>query len=89
MSEHGPNVRRLSYLGGIGGPRSRISQEPDGTWAAVPAGGPETEAEISRGASAEEAAGARLALLEEQGVYAPEPPDDYLRPNGLDGQPEA
>jgi hypothetical protein len=83
--EHGPNVRKLNWLGSHGGPASRLSQQPDGTRAAVPADGPESDEEISRGGTPEEAAGARILLLEEQGVYVPEPPDDYLRPGPLDG----
>jgi hypothetical protein len=79
VSEHGPNVRRLSFLGTIGGPSTRISQQPDGRWAAIPAGGPQSEAEISRGATPEEAAGARIARLEADGVSVPDPPDDYQR----------
>jgi hypothetical protein len=80
MSEdHGPNVRQLNYLGVIGGSKSSLSQQADGSWAAVPAGGPESEEDISRGATPEEAAGARLERLEELGEFVPEPPDDHMR----------
>ena len=73
-----PNVRKLNNLPTVGGPQSRVSQQADGTWAAVPASGPASEAEISRDATAEEAAAVRVAKLESEGVWVPEPPDDYL-----------
>ncbi len=80
MSElvKGPNVARLNWASAQGGPKSRIAEQPDGTWVAMPFGGAESEDEMSRGATAEEAAGVRIALLEELGVYVPEPPADYL-----------
>jgi hypothetical protein len=85
--DHGPNVRRLAYLDQRGGPSTRLSEEPGGSWTAVPAGGPESDDEISRGATPELAAAARIAWLEDRGVYIPEPPDDFLRPRRLDGKP--
>jgi hypothetical protein len=85
MNEHGAEVRRLMYLEAIGGPSTRISEQPDGSWAAIPARGPESEAEIARGRTPEEAAAARIRWLEAHAVYVPEPPIDYQRPRNFGG----
>jgi hypothetical protein len=71
------NVRKLRYLESLGGPKSRISEQADGSWAAVPASGPQGEEEISRGATAAQAAAARVAWLEAHGVDVFDPPDDF------------
>jgi hypothetical protein len=78
MSKIGINTIRLNWLGAHGGPGTRISEQPDGTWVAVPSGGPESEEDISRGATPEEAATARCLRLEAAGVYIPDPPADYI-----------
>ncbi len=80
--EHGPSVRRLNYVALTGGSKTRLSQQADGSWTAVPASGPESEEDISRGGTPEEAAGARLKRLEELGEFIPEPPDEYLHRPG-------
>ena len=73
----GINVAKLAWLGSHGGPKTRINLTTEG-WTAVPASGPENDAEISRGANPEEAAAARIELLESLGIFVPEPPADYV-----------
>jgi len=81
--ERGSSIRRLNYLALTGGSQTRLSEQADGSWTAAPASGPESEADISRGSTPEEAAAARLKRLEELGDFIPDPPDDYKhRPGG-------
>ena len=84
--ERGPSIRRLNYLALTGGSQTRLSEQADGSWTAAPTSGPESEADISRGGTPEEAAGARLKRLEELGEFIPEPPDDSINRPGTTTQ---
>jgi hypothetical protein len=78
MSEHGPNVRRLSYLDNFGHIRIRFSEQPDGLWAAR-ADSRAWPDHAEFGADPEEAGGKLIGWLEGINEWVPEPPDDFQK----------